>query len=142
MWLGFSVGFFILTENYLVLLIGLALSIGSIMQLAVSFLPWTVITLELFNKKKLPEINYNEIKTNSRSEKIIPIMHRYFMLGIPGSIHVVVLCTVGIMTGTVFKEFFDVVLVFMIIYSVLLNLHWILMANVVIKKKWIERQMS
>jgi len=141
-WAGFTVGFFRITDEPLILLIGLSLVVGTTVKLADYVLTYATIPLTIFWKHKLIKYHPDKPLEPLLSEKILVFMEKYFVLGQPGTFHVVGFCTAGLILGSFYQELFAVLLVFLGIYAILLNLSWILSVYIKIKNKNIERLFS
>jgi len=141
-WMGFMIGFFLMTENPLVLIIGLSLVVGNVMKEHDIVLTYATIPFTIFLKHKLVKYAPEKPPEDLLSEKILVFMEKYFVLGQPGTIHVVGFCTAGLILASFYQELFAVLLVFLGIYAIFLNLSWILSVYIKIKNKNIERLFS
>ena len=139
-WMGFTIGLFSINQDIWSIIIGMTLVVGTIMKLADYILHFGTIPITIFWKSKLVKYEAKEKPRSLKSERILEIIEKYCVLGQPGTFHIVAICSVGLIIANSFNEIYTILIIFLIGYSVLLNLSWILSVYSKIANQTIERQ--
>lgn len=139
-WMGFTIGLFNINQDIWAIIIGMTLVVGTVMKLADYVLHFGTIPITIFWKSKLVKYKTDKRPRPLKSERILEIIEKYCVLGQPGTFHVVVICSIGLILINSFEIIYTILVIFLVTYSILLNFSWILSVYGKITNQTIERQ--